>query len=133
VKRYRLSRPSLKITRQRCGREADTFIIEVWSPFTGCYQLADTMKQAIRRVEELAELIYQMQLQEHPKRHALADTPDANTTDDLQWAEFRINASTQRSYDTRRFDRHVWIRETSLAEATKITCAKVGYAVPLSV
>jgi hypothetical protein len=132
VNRYRLSRPSLKITRQPCGRESDTFVIEVWNPFTGGYQLADTVDHAMRRVEELAELIHQMRLKGHPKRHALVDTPDANTTDELQWAEFRINASTCRSYDTRRFDRPIWMRETSLAQAAKITCAKVGCAVPLS-
>jgi hypothetical protein len=32
VNRHRLSRPSLKITRQRGGGEADAFVIEVWTP-----------------------------------------------------------------------------------------------------
>jgi len=131
VNRHRLSRPSLKITRQRSPSEANAFAIEVWNPFTGSYQLADTVKHAMRRVEELADLIYQMRLRRHPKRHVLADTPDADRTDELQWAEFRVNASTYRSYDTRRFDRPSWIRETSLVHAAKITCAKVGCMVSL--
>jgi hypothetical protein len=131
VDRHRLSRPSLKITRQRSSSEADAFVIEVWNPFTGSYQLADTVKHAMRRVEELANLIYQMRLRRHPKQHVLADAPNVDRTDKLQWAEFRINASTYRSYDTRRFDRPSWMRETSLAHAAKLTCAKVGCAVPL--
>ena len=133
VNRHRLSRPSLKITRQGSLSEADAFVVEVWNPFTGSYQLAATVEHAMRRVEELADLIYQMRLRRHPKQHVLADAPDVNRTDELQWAEFRINASTYRSYDTRRFDRPSWMRETSLTHAAKITCAKVGCAVPLSV
>jgi hypothetical protein len=127
----RLSRPSLKITRQRSPTETGAFVIEVWNPFTGSYQLADTVKHAMRRVEELANLIYQMRLRRHPKRHVLADTPDADKTHELRWAEFRINASTYRSYDTRHFDRPSWMREPSLAHAAKMTCAQVGCAVPL--
>jgi len=133
VNMHRLSRPSLKITRQGSLSEADAFVVEVWNPFTGSYQLAATVEHAMRRVEELADLIYQMRLRRHPKQHVLADAPDVNRTDELQWAEFRINASTYRSYDTRRFDRPSWMRETSLAHAAKITCTKVGCAVPVSV
>jgi hypothetical protein len=132
VDRHRLGRPSLKITRRRSPSEADAFVVEVWNPFTGSYQLDDTVKHAMRRVEELATLIYQMRLRRHPKRNALADAPDANRTDDLQWAEFRINAAAFRSYDTRRFDRPNWIRETGLTDAANITCAKVGYAMTIS-
>jgi hypothetical protein len=105
VDRHRLSRPSLRITRQRTTSETDAFVIEVWNPFTGSYQLADTVKLAMRRVEELANLIYQMRLRRHPKQNVLADAPDVDRTNSLQWAEFRINATTHRSYDTRRFDR----------------------------
>ena len=62
VDRHRLGRPSLKITRQRSLSEADAFVVEVWNPFTGSYQLADTVQHAMRRVEELASLIYEMRL-----------------------------------------------------------------------
>ena len=80
--RHRLGRPSLKITRQRSLSEADAFVVEVWNPFTGSYQLADTVEHAMRRVEELASLIYQMRLQRHPKRNVLADAPDVNRSDE---------------------------------------------------
>ena len=132
VDRHRLGRPSLKITRQRSLNEADVFVVEVWNPFTGSYQLADTVQHAMRRVEELASLIYEMRLRRHPKRNMLADAPDVNGSDDLQWAEFRINAATYPSYDTRHFDRPSWMRETDLAHAVKITCTKVGCAMPTS-
>ena len=128
----RLGRPSLRITRQRGLGKANVFVVEVWNPFTGGYQLAHTWKHAVRRVEELASLIYQMRVQRHPKRRALADSPDVNGTDDLQWAEFRINPSTHRTYDTRRFDRPSWRREAGLTYASNITRAKIGYSMPNS-
>ncbi len=127
----RLCRPSLKITRQRKPGEPDAFVIEIWNPFTGSYQLADTVESAIERVEGLAGLIHQMQLRRHPKRNLLADTPDVTGVDEREWAEFRINAATLRSYDTRRFGRPSWRRETGLTLAANITCAGVGYAMPI--
>jgi hypothetical protein len=46
--------------------------------------------------------------------------------------EFRINATTHRSYDTRRFDRPNWSRQTDLAHAAKVTLAKVSCVMPIS-
>jgi hypothetical protein len=131
VDRLRLGRPSLKITRQQSPSEADAFVVEVWNPFTGNYQLADTVQHAMLRVEELAGLIYQMQLQRHPKRDALTDAPDVDRTVEPQWAEFRINAATHRSYDTRSFDRPSWRREIDLTHAANITRAAAGCAMPI--
>jgi hypothetical protein len=51
-------------------------------------------------------------------------------SDGAQWAEFRVNATTYRSYDTRGFDRLGWMRAAGLAQAAKATCGKVGYAMP---
>ena len=79
---------------------------------------------------ELAGLIGQMWLQRHPKQNVLADVPDVASTDGIQWAEFRISATTHRSYETRRFDRPGWMRATGLTQAAETTCAKVGYALP---
>jgi hypothetical protein len=132
VDRHRLGRPSLKITRQRSPNEAEAFVVEVWNPFAGSYQSADTLERGMRQVKELASLIYPMRLQRHPKRNALADASDVNRTDKPQWAELRINAATCRSYDTRRLDRPSWRRETGLTHAANITCEKVGYAMPIS-
>jgi hypothetical protein len=61
----------------------------------------------------------QMGLRRHPKQHVLADAPDVDRTDELQWAEFRINAAIHRSYETHRSDRPSWKRETDLAHAAK--------------
>jgi hypothetical protein len=129
--KYRLGRPSLKITRQRSPSEVDAFVAEVWNPFTGSYQLADTVKHAMLRVEELASLIYQMQLQRHPKRGVLTDAPDVDTSAEPQWAEFRINAATHRSYDTRSFDRPSWRRAIDRTQAANVTCAEAGCVMPI--
>jgi hypothetical protein len=133
VNRQRLSRPSLRITRQAHRGETDGFVFEIWNPFIGSYQPIASILDGMRRVEELAGLIGQMFLQRHPKQDALADVPDADSAEGIQWAEFRICATTHRSYETRRFDRPVWMRATGLTQATETTCAKVGYAPPMPV
>jgi hypothetical protein len=46
-----------------------------------------------------------MRLQRHRKQDELADAPDTDSTDTAKWGEFRINASTYRTYDTRWHDR----------------------------
>jgi hypothetical protein len=126
VNRQRLSRPSLKITRA----ESDGHVFEVWNPFIGNYQPIGSILDAMQRVDELAGLIGQMWLQRHPKQSVLADVPDVDRTDGIQWAEFRVNATTHRSYDTRRFDRPGWMRAGRLTQAAEATCTKVGYALP---
>jgi hypothetical protein len=132
VNRRRLHRPSLKITRRADRRRASHFGFEVWNPFVSDYQSVDSIEDALRRVGELAELICGMWLQRHPKQDALADVPDAVATDGSRWAEFRINATTFRSYDTRYDDRPAWARAAGLTQAAATTCARVGYAVPVS-
>jgi hypothetical protein len=130
VNRQRLSRPSLKVTRQWGRGETDGFVFEVWNPFIGNYQPIDSILDAMRRVEELAGLIGQMWLQRHPKQNVLADVPAVTRTDGIEWAEFRINSTTHRSYETRRFDRPAWMRATGLIQAAETTCTKVGYVLP---
>ena len=130
MNRQRLHRPSLRITRSADRDRANSFTFEVWSPFTGNYQPVDSVKDGVRRVDQLAGLICQMWLQRHPKQDALADVPDPDGADHAQWAEFRINATTYRSYDTRRHDRQGWTRASGMNQAVETTCAKVGYALP---
>jgi hypothetical protein len=126
VNRQRLSRPSLKITRS----EADGYVFEVWNPFIGNYQPIGSILDAMQRVDELAGLIGQMWLQRHPKQSILADVPEADRTDRIQWAEFRVNATTHRSYNTRRFDRPGWMRAAGLSQAAETTFTRIGYALP---
>ncbi len=125
MNRNRPHRPSLKITRHT--DQASSFGFEVWSPFTANYQKVDTMEDGLRRVGELADLICQMWVQRHPKQDTLADAPDSNEVETAEWAEFRINATTFRSYDTRRSDRPNWMRATGITQAAEATCSRVGY------
>jgi hypothetical protein len=52
-----LARPSLKITRREDPTHTNSFIFEVWSPFTAGYQPVDSMADGLRRLDELADLI----------------------------------------------------------------------------
>jgi hypothetical protein len=130
MNRQTLHRPSLKITRNASQERANSFTFEVWSPFTANYQQVDSIEDGMRRVDQLAGLICQMWLQRHPKQDVLTDAPDADGTDTVEWAEFRVNATTYRSYDTRRHDRPGWTRATGLIQAAEAICARVGYALP---
>ncbi len=131
MNRQRLSRASLKITRHADRDRSDAFIFEVWSPFTGRYQQVDSIDIGLRRIDELTGLICQMWLRRHPKQDALIDVPDPVGGDGVQWAEFRVNGTTFRSYDTRGFDRQGWMRAAGLLQAAKTTCGMVGYALPV--
>jgi len=82
------------------------------------------------RVDRLAGLICQMRLQRHPKQDALTDPPDSDDANTDVWAEFRVNPTTYRSYDTRRHDRPTWTRATNLTQAAEKTCVRVGCAPP---
>lgn len=128
--RRQLHRPSLKITRNPDQGRVRSFTFQVWSPFSGNYEVAETIDAAMARVDRLAGLIWQMWLQRHPKQDALVDTPSPDGVDTGEWAEFRINPTTYRSYDTRRHDRPGWTRAISLNQATETTCIRVGCTPP---
>ena len=130
--RKQLHRPSLKITRRADQRPAHRLTFEVWNPFTGNYQVENSIEAAMLRVNHLAGLICQMWLRRHPKQDALMDAPDPEVADTAEWAEFRINATTYRSYDTRRHDKLGWTRAISLVQAAETTCARIGCTPPHS-
>jgi hypothetical protein len=109
------------------------FAFAVWNPFVAAYQPVDSVEQGLQRTGELAGLICQMWLQRHPKQNDLTDVPEelaATGNEHSQWAEFRINPTTYRSYDTRRHDRPAWMRAVGILQAVELTCARVGCAVP---
>jgi len=54
VIRKKLHRPSLKITRRTDQRRARSFTFEVWNPFTGDYQVEESIEAAMLRVNQLA-------------------------------------------------------------------------------
>ncbi len=130
--RRQSSRPSLKITRHVDKQRASSLIFEVWSPFVASYQAVASVEDGLRRIDQLARLICQMRLQGHQKQDLLADVPDADRNDSGQWAEFRMSATTYRSYDTRRNDRPRWVRAIGMLQAAEATCASVGCALPVS-
>ncbi len=132
MNRRRLSRPSLKIPRQGDPQRDSRFIVEVWNPFLSAYQGAGSVEDGLARVDELASLICRMWLQGHPKRDVPVDVPDAVGTNGARWAEFRINATTIKSYDTRYHARSEWERAAGMKQAAAITCTRVGYAPSVS-
>jgi hypothetical protein len=130
MNRRGLCRPSLKITRSGDQTEANRFCVEVWNPFLHEYQAINSLEEGVARVDGLANLIGRMWVERHPKRDNLKDVPSAAEMDGKHWAEFRINATAFRSYDTRSDDRRAWTRATGLKQAATAICTKVGYMLP---
>jgi hypothetical protein len=122
----RTCRPSLKITRYADADVEGYFCCEVWIPFVGVYQRVDSVEDGETRVGELAHLIYRMRLRRHPKQDALIDVPETAVVEGGSWAEFRVNASTLRTYDTRSDDRPEWVRATGMMQASAAIRNKVG-------
>ena len=104
----------------------------MWNPFLRAYQPVTSVQDGLRRVGELADLIGRMWAQRHPKRDVLEDVPGAAASNEERWAEFRVNGTTFRSYDTRYNDRTAWVKAAGMIQAATTTCARVGYAPPAS-
>jgi len=96
-----------------------------WNLFVGVYQRVDSVEDGATRVGELADLIYRMRLRRHPKQDILIDVPETATANEGHWAEFRANAATFRTYDTRSDDQPAWIRATGMMEAASVVRTKV--------
>ena len=127
----RTCRPSFKITRHAEAEWGGDFSCEVWNPFVGAYQRVSSVEDGVTRVGKLADLIYRMRLRRHPKQDVLIDVPETAAADGARWAEFRINASTLRTYDTRSDGQPAWVRTTGLVQAATAVRAKVGHPIPV--
>jgi hypothetical protein len=126
------NRPALKITRHADEPNAASFTFEVWNPFVASYQPVTSVETGLGRIDQLARLIRQMRLYGHQKQDQLTDVPDADRNGHGRWAEFRVSATTYRSYDTRRTDRPRWVRAIGKLEAVEATCTSVGYALQMA-
>jgi len=131
MEKQRLTRPSLKVTRYTDQPGAIRFTFEVWNPFAGAYQSVDSVEDGLTRMAELARLIVRMWLRRHPKQTLLTDAPDADPASQDRWAEFRVNATAFRSYDTRYDGQIAWARATGMVQAAATTFAHVGYVRPV--
>lgn len=103
----------------------------MWNPFRAEYQPASSLEDGVTRVSELADLISRMWLGD-TQAGCLAGCPDVVETGGSHWAEFRINATTFRGYDTRYADRPTWAKATGMMQAAATVCTKVGYVLPVT-
>jgi hypothetical protein len=132
--------PTLRITRRQDVEASGNFTFAVWNPFIGVYQSVSSLPEGLRRVDELASLIAQMRARRHPKLSALIDVPsaDAPNADDSwvsienEWAELRVNLAEQPTYDTRRSNQLIWVRNRGgKIHAAQTICNNVGYTNPI--
>jgi hypothetical protein len=126
----------LKITRHednlplpnRTDDASGPWGFEVWNPLLGCYEAAPSMQAALSRLDALSETVRDMWLRQDPGEADLIDAPPIAPSDTVEWAEFRIGAQANRTFEMRRFDAPDWVRvRGGKAQAVEAICQEVGY------
>jgi hypothetical protein len=125
-----MSRPSLTIIRHKDKKPPENVTFEVWNPITAEFQSADSLDDGLLWLDELAERVRLMWARQHRGRMFLRDAPDIAMDDDSEWAELRVNARSQRFYETRNFDQRQWKKAVSGTDAVERTCDELGYIPP---
>ncbi len=101
---------------------------EVWNPVAGVYEPAESMPEALKRLDALAETVREMWLRQDPAEANLMDAPDAPANNEIEWAEFRVGAQANRTFEMRRFDAPDWVKvRGGKAQAVEAVCQEVGY------
>ncbi len=101
---------------------------EVWNPVAGIYEPAESMAAALKRLDALAETVRAMWLRQDPAEALLVDAPATDADDAVEWAEFRVGAQANRTFEMRRFDAPDWVKvRGGKAQAVEAICQEVGY------
>ncbi len=125
-----MSRPTLKITRHGDREPPGDVCFEVWNPITARYEPMEMFSDGLFRLDELAELVWLMWLNNDSAQASLKDAPDPAENDDTEWAELRVTVQPNRVYETQTFYQHEWTTAMSRSAAIQRTCNEVGYSPP---
>ncbi len=121
-----MSQPSLRITHFETREPPRDYVFDVWNPMSGAYENVATFEDGMDRVQHLAHAVREMWVSQDSGLAALNGPPDP--TSDAEFAEFRITAQAQRSYDIRSFDSPQWTHFRGyISQAAERISGEVGF------
>ncbi len=121
-----MSQPSLRITHFEARLPPADYVFEVWNPLESTYETATTFEAAMDRVQRLAQVVREMWVSKDPALDGLDGPP--TPVDGAEFAEFRVTAQAQRSYDIRSFDSPDWAHFRGyISQAAERISGEVGF------
>jgi hypothetical protein len=121
-----VSQPSLRITHFEAKLPPDDYVFEVWNPMESRYEKSPTFEQGMDRVQRLAGAVREMWVSKDPGLDTLPSPPPP--VEGAEFAEFRVTAQAQRSYDIRSFDSPEWSHFRGyISQAAERISGEVGF------
>ncbi len=121
-----MSQPSLRITHFEARPEPDDYVFEVWNPMEARYEPVASFELAMERVQRLAQAVREMWVSKDTGLDMLPSPPPP--VEGAEFAEFRVTAQAQRSYDIRSFDSPEWTHFRGyISQAAERISGEVGF------
>ncbi len=121
-----MSQPSLRITRFEQRRPPADYVFEVWNPMAAAYEIQPSFEAGMDHVQRLAHDVHELWVSKDPALLALPSPPVP--VDGAEFAEFRITAQAQRSYDIRSFNSPEWSHFRGyISQAAERISGEVGF------
>ena len=121
-----MSQPSLRITHFEARPSPLDYVFEVWNPLEGVYEKSPSFEAAMERVQRLAQAVREMWVSKDEQLAKLNGPPPV--TENAEFAEFRVTAQAQRSYDIRSFDSPEWTHFRGyISQAAERISGEVGF------
>jgi hypothetical protein len=121
-----VSQPSLRITHFEARVPPADYVFEVWNPLDARYEETPTFEQAMERVQRVAQVVREMWVSKDERLNALPPPPPP--VEGAEFAELRVTAQAQRSYDIRSFDSPEWSHFRGyISQAAERISGEVGF------
>ena len=121
-----MSQPSLRITHFEAQTPPADYVFDVWNPLENAYERITTFEQGMERVQRIAQAVREMWVSKDDRLAAL-NSPPAPVPGE-EFAEFRVTAQAQRSYDIRSFDSPEWSHFRGyISQAAERISGEVGF------
>ena len=121
-----MSQPSLRITHFESEKPPADYVFDVWNPLENTYERITTFEAGMERVQRLAQAVREMWVSKDPQLAALCGPPAPVPGE--EFAEFRVTAQAQRSYDIRSFDSPEWSHFRGyISQAAERISGEVGF------
>ncbi len=121
-----MSQPSLRITHFEARTPPGDYVFDVWNPLLESYEPVETFEDGLERVNRLAQAVREMWVNKDAALMTLKSPPPP--VEGAEFAELKITAQAQRSYDIRSFDSPEWSHFRGyISQAAERISGEVGF------